>query len=601
MTSSSSVLLSCEDLAKGYGSEPLFENLKLTLFEGDHIGLVGPNGAGKSTLLKVLAGLEAADSGTRALRKGVRIGYIPQDPVFSPARSVIEVVSEAVAARDDLEDYERFQSVVLALGKAGFENRDVAIETLSGGWRKRLAIACELALEPDVLLLDEPTNHLDVEGILWLEDLLRSEPSAFIAVSHDRYFLQSLARRMIELDRVYSGGLLQVDGSYVDFLEKRAEILGHQRAYQESLANRVRKEVQWLRRGPKARTSKSRARISSAERLIDELGESRSRSRVDKVRIDLAPSGRRSKRLWKAAGLKKSFGGNQIFENLDLLLRRGTRLGVVGKNGSGKTTLLRMMAGELEPDGGAIEVANHLRVVYFEQNRESLDPSVSLRHALAPEGDSVVYRDSSLHVASWAQRFLFRAEQLDTKVSQLSGGEKARIVLARLMLRPADLLVLDEPTNDLDIPTLEVLEESLLEFSGALVLVTHDRYLLDRVSTEILALEGGGVARLFADYSQWQSNRQTASPKVAAKSSQKRAKTSQPKRLSYREQIEWDTMEATLEAAEETAEKARRLAEDPLIAAEAELLQRRCAELADAQEEVDRLYARWAELEEKLQ
>ena len=600
MAISTSVLLTCEDLGKGFGAEPLFEGLKLTLFEGDHIGLVGPNGAGKSTLLKVLAGLEVADSGSRALRKGIRIGYVPQDPVFAPGRSVEEIVAEAVAARQDQEEYERFQSVVLALGKAGFEDRETATETLSGGWRKRLAIARELAQGPDILLLDEPTNHLDVEGILWLESLLTSEPKAFIVVSHDRYFLQSVARRMIELDRIYPEGLLQVNGSYVDFLEKRDEILRHQKAYQDSLANRVRKEVEWLRRGPKARTSKSKARISTAERLIDELGESRSRSRVATAAIDFTSSERRSKRLWQAEGLKKTLGDQLIVEGLDLLLRRGSRLGVLGKNGSGKTTLLRMIVGELEPDAGRVEKADSLRIVYFEQNRESLDPSVTLRRALAPEGDSVVYRDCSVHVASWARRFLFRAEQLDTKVSQLSGGEKARIVLARLMLRPADLLVLDEPTNDLDIPTLEILEESLLEFSGALVLVTHDRFLLDRVSTEILALDGGRGA-LFADYGQWESRRRQVSRKIKTKTPKKREKASQSKRLTYREQVEWDGMEERLLAAEKAAEEAGKLAEDPFIQSDAESLQKRCSELADSQSEVDRLYARWAELEEKLQ
>jgi ATP-binding cassette subfamily F protein uup len=588
-------LFSIESLTKSYTSRPLFENLSFAIAEGDHIGLVGPNGSGKSTLLKILAGVEEPDSGTRAARRGIRVGYVPQDPVFAPGKSVEDVLLETLS--DDLDDYEKTSRIARALGKAGFTDRTLATDALSGGWRKRLAIARELVLEPDVLLLDEPTNHLDVEAILWLESLLRSEPEAFVVVSHDRYFLENVALRMLELNRVYAGGLLQVDGRYSDFLEKRDDLLKNEAAYQDTLANLVRREMEWLRRGPKARTTKAKARITNAERLIDELEESRDRARVSTAKIDFTASDRKTKRLWIGKGLQKTLGDHAIVRDLDLLLTPGTRLGVLGPNGSGKTTLLRMIVGELAPDAGTIERAERLRVVYFEQNRESLDPTLTLKRALAPEGDSVIYRDRSLHVASWAKRFLFRAEQLETSVSKLSGGEKARIILARLMLQPADLLVLDEPTNDLDIPTLDVLEESLLEFPGALVLVTHDRYLIDRVSTQILALDGLGNAEYFADYSQWESSSPSAPPPPS-----ERADTpvrAARKRLSYLEQREWDQMEETVLAAEEKLSEAKRLADDPSIAADAAALQQRFADLAAAQKEVDRLYERWSELDAK--
>jgi ATP-binding cassette subfamily F protein uup len=277
-----------------------------------------------------------------------------------------------------------------------------------------------------VLLLDEPTNHLDVEAILWLEELLRSEPEAFVVVSHDRYFLENVAKRMLELNRAYPGGLLQSTGTYSDLLERRDEVRKNEAAYQETLANLVRREMEWLRRGPKARTTKAKARIQNAERLIDELSESRDRAQTFNTDIDFTASQRRTKRLWSGKGLAK----RELFRNLDVLLTPGTRLGVLGPNGSGKTTLLRVIVGELEPDAGTIEKADGLRVVYFEQNRQSLDPSLTLKRALAPEGDSVMYRDRAIHVAGWAKRFLFRTEQLETSVSRLSGGEKARIVLA---------------------------------------------------------------------------------------------------------------------------------------------------------------------------
>lgn len=596
------VLLSCEKLGKAYGSRPLFEGLSFTLFKGDHVGLVGPNGAGKSTLLKILAGAEEADEGVRAVRKGVRIGYVPQDPVFAPGKSVEEVVLEALADQATLDDYEKHIRASLALGKAGFNDGTVATDVLSGGWRKRLAIALELAREPDVLLLDEPTNHLDVEGILWLEDLLREEPEAFVVVSHDRYFLENITKRMLELSRVYANGLLEVNGTYSDLLERRDEVLRNEASYQETLANLVRREMEWLRRGPKARTTKSKARIQNAERLIGDLDESRSRSGSQSAGIDFTASERKTKRLLVAKHLSKTLGSQTIVRDLDVLLTPGARLGILGPNGSGKTTLLRMIIGELEPDSGTVQAADRLRIVYFEQNRESLDPNVTLRRALAPEGDTVVFGERTLHVVAWAKRFLFRAEQLETSVSRLSGGEKARIVLARLMLKPADLLVLDEPTNDLDIATLDVLEESLLEFPGALVLVTHDRYLLDRVSTQVLALDGQGGAEYFADYPQWEASRrgQSAASSIRPPDTVRDARTAAKKRLGYIEQRELDGIEAAVLEAEERMNEAERRAHDPAVAADAGALQQRFAELAAAQSEVERLYTRWAELEAKL-
>ena len=625
------VLLTAENLTKSYGSRPLFENLAFTLDEGDHVGLVGPNGSGKSTLLKILAGVEDADSGTCALRKGVRVGYVPQDPVFAPGKSVEDVLLDALADAATLDDHEKHGRVAIALGKAGFLDREQKTDVLSGGWRKRLAIARELVREPDVMLLDEPTNHLDVEAILWLEELLRSEPEAFIVVSHDRYFLENVAKRMLELNRAYPGGLLESKGTYSDLLERRDEVLRNEAAYQETLANLVRREVEWLRRGPKARSTKAKARIQNAERLIDDLAESRDRGQTFKAEIEFNASQRRTKRLWSGRGLAKTVGSwqlavdggpppahadldrggaaasrqpstvnRQLFRNLDVLLTPGTRLGVLGPNGSGKTTLLRIIVGDLAPDAGTIEKADGLRVVYFEQNRESLDPNLTLKRALAPEGDSVLFAGRSIHVAGWAKRFLFRPEQLETAVSRLSGGEKARIVLARLMLQPADLLVMDEPTNDLDIPTLDVLEESLLEFPGALVLVTHDRYLLDRVATQILSIDGKGNAEYFADYSQaLEAAKPAPPPSPVPPPTANRQPSTKAKRLGYLEQREFDGMEASVLAAEERLAEAQRRAEDPSIAADANALQQRYAELSAAQAEVDRLYARWAELEAK--
>jgi ATP-binding cassette subfamily F protein uup len=597
------LLLSCDSIGKGFGARPLFEDLSFGISEGDRVGLIGPNGSGKSTLLKILAGIEEPDSGTRSLRRGTRMGYVPQDPGFPTGKTVEETLVEALAD-DHAEDYEKDLRVAIALGRAGFNDPAQAVDILSGGWRKRLAIARALVQQPDILLMDEPTNHLDVEGILWLEDLLQSEPLAYLVVSHDRYFLENVTSRVLELDRRYPEGIFQAQGSYSDFLQKRDEVLRNQAEYQASLANKVRNEVEWLKRGAKARTTKAKGRIQEANRMIAELEEMKARTGAAanaRAGIDFNASDRKTKKLLVTEGLTKSFDSRRIVRNLDLKLTPGMRLGLLGPNGSGKTTLLSMLDGTLEPDAGTIQRAEWLRIVRFEQSRETLDKTVSLRRALAPEGDSVLYQDRSIHVAAWAKRFLFRTEQLDTPVSRLSGGEQARILIARLMLRPADLLILDEPTNDLDIPTLEVLEDSLLEFPGALVLVTHDRFLLESVSTLILALDGKGNSEYFADYAQWESARQSAPPPskaTAAKASPKPAK--EAKRLSYKEQQEWEKMEGTILEAENRLAAAQAGVEDPAVATDPAALQERCNELEKARQAVEKLYARWAELEAKL-
>jgi ABC transport system ATP-binding/permease protein len=591
------LLLSCEAISMAYGTRSLFDDLSFGLFEGDQAGLVGPNGSGKSTLLRILAGVATPDRGSRSLRGGVRVGYVPQDPVFEAGRTIEEVVLAALAGVDEAD---RPGRVAQALGRAELTDGRAAVDTLSGGWRKRLAIARELAAAPDILLMDEPTNHLDVAGILWLEDVLTERARAFVVVSHDRYFLEHVATRMLELNRVYPAGLFESEGSYSRFLARRDEALREQAAYQESLANTVRREIEWLRRGAKARSTKAKGRIKEAGRLIEELEDSRARGLTATAGIDFTSAQRRTRRLLVARGLTKSLGGRRLVTGLDLVITPGTRVGLIGPNGSGKTTLLNVLSGELVADAGVVERADGLRLVRFTQERDGLDPAQSLRRALAPEGDAVVWQGRAVHVASWAKRFLFRPEQLEVPVGRLSGGEQARILVARLMREPADVLILDEPTNDLDIPTLEVLEDSLAEFDGGLVLVTHDRFMLERVSTVILALDGRGGTETFADYAQWEAGRSAgeAPPRKTTGRAPERERA-RPKRLGYVEQREWDGMEQAILEAERAVESCRGAADDPAIASDPTALQTRYAALVAAQAEVNRLYARWAELEAK--
>ena len=603
-------ILNAQGLSKRFGAAPLFEDIRFTVSEGDRIGLIGPNGAGKSTLLAVLAAEQEPDAGEVASRKRARVAYVKQESVFEPGVRVRDVL-EAALMRTGVVENERDGRLHETAGRVGFEALEAEAATLSGGWRKRLAIAEAVVGHPDVLLLDEPTNHLDIAGIEWLEELLEQGDFACVVVSHDRYFLESVATEIVELSRVYAEGLLRVKGSYSKFLEGRTAYLEAQSKMQESLRNRVRVELEWLRRGPKARATKAKARIDNAYELIGQLREMDARAHSVTAGIEFAATERQTKRLVEFEDVALSLGSGEskkkIVEGLNFLITNGMRVGLVGPNGSGKTTLLRLMTGELAPSSGAVRRAESLRMVYFSQMRE-LPEGVTLRRALAPDSDSVVWQGRVVHVASYAARFLFSGEQLNQPVERLSGGERARVLIARLMLEPADVLLLDEPTNDLDIATLEVLEETLLEYPGALVLVTHDRFMLDRVCTTVLGLDGSGHARQFADYVQWErwiaeqetpaerdesvaSNREATLPEAGAAGGKKK--------LSYLEAREYASIEERVEQAEERVRVARATLEDPGVATNAEALTAALAELESAQTAADELVARWAELAEK--
>ena len=587
------VLLTCDAIGKSFGSRTVFSEISLSLHDEDRLGIIGPNGAGKSTFLQILGGGMKQDEGTVSTRKGVRLAMVVQDPRFDPESTVRDVITASARESEDKD-----LAVSKIISRVGFDDPSAKAGTLSGGWRKRLAIAAALAQQPDVLLLDEPTNHLDVEGILWLEKLVNSATFASIFVTHDRYFLENCATRVAEINRAYPLGLFTAGGNYSKFLEKRSEFLRAQHREQQALENLVQREIEWLRRGAKARTSKSKARIQDAMELQDQLADVTSRTRTGTSTIDFTATGRMTKRLLACEGISKSMGGRLLFQDVSLVLGPGMKLGVLGSNGSGKSTLLRILAGEIEADAGEVKRAEGLRVAWFDQNRDKLDLEQPLRRALAPEGDTVLFRDRPQHVAGWAARFLFRQEQLDLPLNRLSGGERARVHIARLMLQPADILLLDEPTNDLDIPTLEVLESNLLDFPGAIVLVTHDRFLLDRLSKAILAMDGAGGTEFFAELSQWEQAQaqKKAPPKPVGRES--RAAPAK-KKLTYLETREWEQIEDKVGQAEEILEAKRRQLEAPDVVSDHARLMVAVAELDAAQAEVDRLYARWAELESK--
>jgi len=607
-------LLTCRSLSKSFGAQTLFQGIDLVVNSGERIGLIGPNGSGKSTLLKILSGLEEPDEGVILKSKHLLVGYLAQADIFDEEQSVFDNLCQSLSASgmDETEIQNRVQAI---LSRTEFIDDTQAVKLLSGGWRKRLAICRVLLASPQVVVLDEPTNHLDIEGILWLEKIigggLVNGPEAFVIVSHDRQFLENCATRMVELSAVYPQGSFQVDGNYSSFLEKRELFLEQQLDAEERLSNKMRRETEWLSRGPKARATKARYRIEEAGRLQDELAQVRDRNRsTSNVRIDFGGTGRKTKKLLEATRLSKSFGNRVLFENLDILLSPCSRLGLLGRNGCGKSTLMEALAAagnqkDVKLDSGEIKVAEKVKIVTFEQNRESLDPGISLRRALAPQGDSVVFRERSVHVVSWAKRFLFRPDQLETPVGELSGGEQARILIASLMLQPADILLLDEPTNDLDIGSLDVLEESLMDFPGALVLVTHDRYLLDRVCGSVIGFDGEGGTAYFADYQQWltylQEQQVGKQQESALKPEKEKPRQERRKagKLSYLDQREFERMEGKIEEKEGRQKQLQEKINSPKVAADPQKLQGYWQELEKVEEEIEKMYTRWSELEEK--
>ncbi len=637
----STPLLSARRLAKHFGPRTLFTNISLTVEAGERIALIGPNGAGKSTLLKMLAGLEHADGGDITPRKGLRMAYVAQSDAFEPGSTILSSVVAAVKADPPAhihDDHEVDLQAEQTLYRVGFDDLTKPTSVLSGGQRKRLSIARALAREPDLLLLDEPTNHLDVEGIDWLEDLLsRSGEQAFasISITHDRAFLESTATRIIELSVAYPEGTFSVQGGYDEFLFRKQEFLDGQLRQQQALAGQVKEDLRWLSRGAKARRTKSKSRIQASFERMDELAALKLRNAPAKAAaIDFAATDRQTQKLLVARGVSKTLGGRALFSDVDVILSPGMRLGLMGPNGSGKSTLIRVLTGELESDPpspaavaeaaamadqlprstpplASVTRAAGLRVVVFSQHRTELDPDMELGEALCPV-DMLTYRGRQIHVNTYAAMFLFTKEQLRSPIGTLSGGEQARVHLARLMLEPADVLVLDEPTNDLDLATLDVLEESLEEFPGAVLLVTHDRAMLDRLATKILSLDGQGGAHYYADYPQWKAvqerlaaarakapapSKPATSPTATSPTPATPAPAAGKKKLTYKEQQELAGIEPAIERLDAEIKRLESAMGDPAVMADGLKMAEVCRQLGEAQAQSARLFERWSELE----
>jgi len=601
-----SLLVTINRLDKTMGSKSLFEGLSLGISERERIGLLGPNGAGKSTLLKIIAGKEAPDSGEVSYKKGLNLAFVAQEDPFKGGQTIWQAASERLE-QEGLEASEAQIQAAIHLGMVGFEDIEMDVDSLSGGWKKRLSLAVAFAQEPDLLVLDEPTNHMDWDGILWLENRLKAYKKAFVLVSHDRDFLDNLCERTIEINKLYSDGYLSFDCGYRKFIERKQEYIEAQLNLQDSMSNKARREVDWLRAGVKARTTKSQSRIKEAHQLLDNLAlvKSRNQAARAKVRVEIDASGKRSKKLVQLKKLTVAYGDHVLIKDLDLLLGPKTCLGLLGDNGSGKSSLLKVITGAAKNYTGDFYRADPLNVVYFDQKRDDLPQDMDLVSFLGDGSDYMVFKGESVHVASYASRFLFSSDKMKLKISQLSGGEQARLLIAKLLLQPADVLILDEPTNDLDIDSIEILEESIAAFQGLVILVSHDRYFLSALCHRYLALSGAGGWQKYPDLHQWLKERNATEtpPEEAAPKAKGPEASATPKKksvkLTYKEKQLAKTIEGDIARAETTLAKLQEDLEKPEVFSDHEKTKEVVAGVEACQRTIEDLYKAWEELDAK--
>ncbi len=604
-----STIVSLNSISQRAGHKQLFEGLNLVISRETRLGIVGPNGSGKSTLMALIAGKNSPDEGRVVTERDLRIAYVPQVEKFEEQRTVKEVVVAALqnlAVGREVYEHEIDVRAEQIIKRMNFQDPQQKVALLSGGWRKRLSLAVALAQEPDLMLLDEPTNHLDLAGLLWLENFLKEASFAWILISHDRYFLEHTVSEVLEIAPYYEKGYFRTNGSYGDFVEKRQNFLEQEAQRISALANKVKTELAWAARMPKARTTKAGYRLREASRLESELKERMSRTVQSGPEVAFTSSARQTRELVKLISVSFGFGERELIQKENLTITNGMCLGVLGKNGQGKSTLLKLIGGELSPTAGKVKQADRLRVVYFDQLRKSISPELTVWYALGEGKDSVPYQGNFVHIIGWAKRFGFEPDELQKPVSQLSGGQQARILLAKLATQEADLLILDEPTNDLDIPMLEALEAMLIDFEGASILVTHDRYMLTKVCSHYVGFTDAQRLLAFSSYEQWEStNAALAQNSVAktsvANSSNSKSASGESKSLdkpkqSYQQRKECEQVERKIAKVEERLGEIEQRAADPNNHQDLVASQKLAQELAETKSELDQLYARWETL-----
>ncbi len=600
-------LLSLDKVSIAYGHLPLLDAASLQIETGERLCVIGRNGAGKSTLLQVLGGDLAPDVGSVWRQPGRRIGRLAQDAALQDTRSVFDVVSEGLEDLGD-DEWQRESRVEQILSRLSLD-RDVSVAILSGGWRRRVLLARALVGQPDLLLLDEPTNHLDIEAMTWLETFLLDYPGAVIFVSHDRVFLQRVATRIIELDR---GRLSSWLGDYATFLRNKEAALATEAVQNAKFDKRLAGEETWLRQGIKARRTRDEGRVRALVAMRSERADRR--VQAGSVRLQAEVGDRSGQLVLEVEGVSKAFGSNRVVSGLSMRIMRGDRVGLIGPNGSGKTTMLRLLLGELAPDAGEVRQGANVQIAYYDQQREQLDPERTVFDTVADGHDMVTVNGQPKHVHGYLRDFLFPAERVASPVKALSGGERNRLLLARLFTRPANLLVLDEPTNDLDIETLELLEALLVDWPGTLLLVSHDRAFIDHVVTSTLVFEGEGrVQEYVGGYTDWLRQRrhlEPTKPFAAANAGGQPARTSTlssppppipgRKKPSFKEQQELDRLPKQIDDMELEQQRLNAVvAGSGFYKESAEAIHQTLARLDTLQQELLDAYARWDELESR--
>jgi ATP-binding cassette subfamily F protein uup len=593
------MLLRLDRVTLAYGARPLLDGASLQIDEGERVCLVGRNGEGKSSLLRLLMREGEPDAGAVWIRPGVRAAHLQQDITLLRNETVAEIVTAGLAVTD--EHWRQEHQVDALLSRLQLDPA-ARFESLSGGWRRRALLARALVCDPDILLLDEPTNHLDIEAIEWLEKEMLAYRGALLFVSHDRTFINRLATRVVGLDR---GALLSVTGNFEDYARAKAQQLADEARAQALFDRKLAQEEVWIRKGVEARRTRNEGRVRALFALRSERR--RRRERVGRIEFERQETEESSQLVFEAERMSFAYHGKPIVSDFSARILRGDRIGLVGANGIGKSTLIRLLLGELAPDGGRLRHGNRLEVAYYDQQREQLQLDESVMANVAGRNDQVMVNGRARHVSGYLQDFLFRPDQLSTPARALSGGERNRLLLARLFARPANVLIMDEPTNDLDLDTLELLEEYIADFPGTLLLVSHDRAFLDHVVTSLLVFEGDGRVRDFiGGYSDWIQYRErqaaTESPRPAPSQAPAPTQVATPRarrtRLSYKDQRELQALPERLQALEaEKAQLESSLSDPQLYAERRSALEPQWQRLQTIVQELDAGYARWSELE----
>jgi ATP-binding cassette subfamily F protein uup len=602
-------LISVHQITKSFASKNLFRKISFSIDSDQRIGLVGPNGAGKSTLFKILIKQIQADDGKISFSNSLRLGYLSQKPEFGPDEIIYDcLMSQVEDPYDGLNISYAYELITKLSLDIHPEKEFAKVSELSGGWQKRVALARELMKKPNLLLLDEPTNHLDIQSILWLEEFINAQNDiSFMIITHDRAFLQNTCNMIYDLDPRNPDGLIKSNGSYVQFLETKSMLMDSQKRLEDKKRNTMLIEKDWLARGPQARLTKQKARINRAHDLIDQVDNLENKNHVKKVDFDFGVNQNSPKKLVELKNLSKRYTDDSplLFSKLDAMIRPGSRVGLLGKNGCGKSTLIQIILGNEEPSSGVAFLNPDIQVCYFEQGKETLNSTDTVLKVICPEGDYVHLHGLPVYARSYLSRFYFTNQQMDMPVHQLSGGEQSRLLIAKLMLNPAHVLILDEPTNDLDVETLDVLSDCLTDFAGAIILVSHDRFFLDQNSNEIWAFTETGDREIikFADYNQWldwyEANGKNASNKMEEPKKTDNKKSN--KKLSFKEVHEFQNMEAVILDKETALKQKQHELVQPEVASNFKKLNDLSSEISKLEAEVQKLYARWQELEKKVQ